>query len=141
MIYRTTWHFARNRHQLSNLRITPHQKKTAFKSPSICIRICLANSLSTFHVFISLHSFIPKSYQHTPPLPHAMNHLFLRLVPSNRLLNCREQRLRVSTNDLLDLLLVLEDQECRHGADAELLRDIRDLVDVQLHEVGAGELF
>jgi hypothetical protein len=71
-----------------------------------------------------------KSYQdnQTP-------NLFLRL---NRTLNSRQERLGVRTHDLLDLLLVLEDQECGHGADAELLRNVGDLVDIELDEMGAG---
>lgn len=55
-------------------------------------------------------------------------------------MNSGQQRLRVRANDLLDLLLIFEDQEGRHGADAELLGNIGNLVDVELDEVGAGEL-
>ncbi len=62
--------------------------------------------------------------------------LFLSL---NRTLDSRQERLRVRTHDLLDLLLVLEDQERGHGTDAELLRNIRDLVDIELDKVGVGE--
>lgn len=38
----------------------------------------------------------------------------------------------------MDLFLVLEDQEGGHGADAELLSHVGDLVDVELDEVCAG---
>lgn len=52
------------------------------------------------------------------------------------------QGLRVRTDDLADLLTVLEEEEGRHGADAELLRDVGDVVDVDLVEtrvlVGVG---
>lgn len=44
----------------------------------------------------------------------------------------------VGTNDLLDLLAVLEDHECGHGANTELLGDIWDFIDVDLDEVGRG---
>jgi hypothetical protein len=75
-----------------------------------------------------------------PPLnPYQDNqtqNLFLSL---DRILDSRQERLGVRTDDLLDLLLVLEDQECGHGADAELLRNVRDLVDIELDEVGVGE--
>ena len=48
----------------------------------------------------------------------------------------------VRADDLADLLLVLEQEEGGHGADAEVLGDVGDLVDVELEEarrgVGAG---
>ena len=50
----------------------------------------------------------------------------------------------IRTNDLLDLLAVLEQHERRHGLDAQLLRDIRNIVDVDLVEIGVvlvGEFF
>jgi hypothetical protein len=74
-----------------------------------------------------------------PTSPHKCNHLFL--FHTNRILNSRQQRLRIRTHNLLNLLLVLEDQEGRHGADTELLRDIGDFIDVELDEVGTGEFF
>lgn len=40
----------------------------------------------------------------------------------------------VGTDDLADLLAVLEEHECGHGADTELLGDVGDLVDVNLVE-------
>lgn len=45
---------------------------------------------------------------------------------------------RVGTNDLADLLAVLEEQEGGHGAHALLLGDLGDLVDVDLVEAGVG---
>jgi len=43
----------------------------------------------------------------------------------------------VCADNLLDLLTVLEDQEGGHGANAEFLRDVRHLVDINLVEVDA----
>jgi hypothetical protein len=63
---------------------------------------------------------IPRS---NPYQDNQTTSLFLSL---NRTLNSRQERLGVRTHDLLDLVLVLEDQECGHGADAELLRNVRD---------------
>jgi hypothetical protein len=76
---------------------------------------------------------IPRS---NPYQDNQTTSLFLSL---NRTLNSRQERLGVRTHDLLDLVLVLEDQECGHGADAELLRNVRDLIDIELDEMGAGE--
>jgi len=45
------------------------------------------------------------------------------------------ESLLVRTDDLADLLAVLEEHERGHGADAELLGDVGDLVDVNLVEV------
>jgi hypothetical protein len=59
---------------------------------------------------------------------------------SKRLLDGSLHRWRVRANDLADLLAALEDDEGRHRADAELLRDVGNLVDVHLDEVGLGEL-
>lgn len=42
---------------------------------------------------------------------------------------------RVGTNDLGDLLAVLEEEESWHGADTQLLRDIGELVNVDLVEL------
>jgi hypothetical protein len=65
--------------------------------------------------------------------------LFIHLVPSG-LLDRGLQRRRVSANDLADLLAALEDDEGGHGADAELLRDVWDFVNVELDEVYVGVL-
>ncbi len=61
------------------------------------------------------------------------NHLSGR---SGDLLNNSLKRLWVSTNNLINLLSVLEDEERWHGADADLLGNIWDVVDVDLDEVG-----
>lgn len=45
----------------------------------------------------------------------------------------------VGTDDLLNLLAVLEDDESRHGADAELLGEVGQMVDVELGEVDVLE--
>jgi hypothetical protein len=70
-----------------------------------------------------------------PILPHN-----LCLLGRNSLLNRSLQRGRVSADNLADLLSVLEDDECRHGADAKLLRNIGDFVNVDLNEVCGWEL-
>lgn len=44
----------------------------------------------------------------------------------------------VGTNNGSDLLAVLEEDESGHGADAELLGDLGNLVDIDLVEAGAG---
>jgi hypothetical protein len=54
------------------------------------------------------------------------------------LLNSGLKSNRVGANDLADLLAVLEQQESGHGADGLLLRDLGDLVDVDLVEAGVG---
>lgn len=46
----------------------------------------------------------------------------------------------VRSDHLADLLATLEEDESGHGADAELLRDVGGLVDVDLDELGAGVL-
>jgi hypothetical protein len=93
-------------------------------------------------------SYLRESEKDRPSLPFLPNEHFSS-APSNitkrnlfllprRLLNRRLQRRRVRTHDLTDLLAVLEDQEGGHGANAELLRDIGDFVDVELDEVHVG---
>ena len=57
------------------------------------------------------------------------------------ILDSGQQRLGVCADDLGRLLAVLEDEEGGHGADAELLGHVGDLVDVNLDEVCAGEFF
>lgn len=44
----------------------------------------------------------------------------------------------VGTDDLADLLAVLEEEESGHGADGVLLGGLGDLVDVDLVEAGVG---
>ena len=46
--------------------------------------------------------------------------------------------LGVGTDDLSDLVTVLEEQEGGHGADAELLSNVGDLIDIELVEAGVG---
>ena len=48
------------------------------------------------------------------------------------------ESLGVCADDLANLLAVLEQQESGHGANAELLGDVWDLVDVELVEAGVG---
>jgi hypothetical protein len=57
------------------------------------------------------------------------------------LLDRGSQLIRVRAHDLGELLAVLEQLECGHGANAEFLGHVRDVVDVDFDEVGAGELF
>ncbi|ROV99465.1 hypothetical protein VMCG_06300 [Cytospora schulzeri] len=54
------------------------------------------------------------------------------------LLNDLEQGWGVGANELVDLLAVLEDVEAGHGADAVLLRQVGQRVDVDLGEVDFG---
>lgn len=54
------------------------------------------------------------------------------------LLNGSLERLWVGTNDLADLFAILEQDECGHGADAEFLGDVWDIIDVELVEAGGG---
>ena len=55
---------------------------------------------------------------------------------SSDLLDSSLERRWVGTNDLTDLLSVLENDEGWHGADADLLGNIWDVIDVHLDEVG-----
>jgi hypothetical protein len=50
------------------------------------------------------------------------------------------QRLGVGTNNLANLLAVLEEDECRHGADSELLGNVGNIIDIKLVKAGIGEL-
>jgi hypothetical protein len=69
-------------------------------------------------------------------------------MPARILCRCRAgvggdgglEGLGVRTDDLADLLAVLEQEEGGHGADAEFLRNVGDLVDVDLVEAGVGVL-
>jgi hypothetical protein len=77
----------------------------------------------------------------SPPLPRPTPLLCFGVLESS--LDSSLEGLGVRADDLADLLLVLEEQEGGHGADAELLGDVGDLVDVDLVEarigVGVGE--
>jgi len=57
------------------------------------------------------------------------------------LLNSSFQRSLIRTHDLSDLLAVLEEQECWHSPDTQLLRYIAHFVDVDLEELGLWVLF
>lgn len=50
------------------------------------------------------------------------------------------QSRRVHTHHLSNLLSILEEQESRHGANAEFLRNVGALVDVKLDKVDVGVL-
>lgn len=89
----------------------------------------------------------PKTMYPPPSLSiHPSIHPSLNSIPrplrSRRLaqvaLDSGLEGLGVRADDLGDLLAVLEQQEGGHGADAELLRDVWDLVDVELVEAGGG---
>jgi hypothetical protein len=56
------------------------------------------------------------------------------------LLDARLNSLWVCADNLADLLAVLEEDERGHSADAKLLRNIGDLVDVELVEARLGVL-
>jgi hypothetical protein len=60
-------------------------------------------------------------------------------LSSSNLINRRLQRLRIRAHNLLHLLSVLKDQKGWHSADAEFLRDIWDLVDIDLDEMDGRE--
>lgn len=55
------------------------------------------------------------------------------------LLNGSFEGLWVGSNDLGDLLSVLEQQKGRHGADTELLCYVWHVIDIELVESGVGE--
>lgn len=50
------------------------------------------------------------------------------------------KRLGVSAHNLCNLVAALEQEERGHGADAEFLRNVGNLVDVELEETGVGVL-
>lgn len=78
---------------------------------------------------------------HTTPLFHpskGYQNLLRSRGIANVLLDSGLNGLGVRTNDFSHLLAVLEEHEGGHGADAEFLRDIGHLVDVELVEAGAG---
>lgn len=57
------------------------------------------------------------------------------------LLNRRLDSLWIRAHNLIDFLAVLEQQESGHGADAELLGEVGDLVHVDLVESDVGVFF
>ena len=80
-------------------------------------------------LLVSIPPLIPFSY-HCPHLSGSSSNLL------NSSLECRWVR----SNDLADLLSVLENNEGWHGADADLLGDVWNVVDVHLDEVGGWVL-
>lgn len=64
----------------------------------------------------------------------------LRIALGDGLGQHRLEGARVGADEFVSLLAVLEDHECGHGADAELLADVRELIDVDLDEVDLAEL-
>lgn len=68
--------------------------------------------------------------------PMRATRLLLRVV----LLDAGLDGLGVCAYDLANLLAVLEEDECGHGADAEILGNVGDLVDVELVEARVGVL-
>jgi hypothetical protein len=72
------------------------------------------------------------------PHPSSSSPIVHSFLLPRRIFNRGLQRRRISTHNLPDLHAVLEDEEGGHGADAELLRDIGDFVDVELDEVDGG---
>jgi hypothetical protein len=71
------------------------------------------------------------------PVPVRVMMRFLCLVVLH---NAGLDGLGVCAHNLTDLLAVLEEDECRHGADTELLCNVGDLIDVELVEAGFGVL-
>lgn len=78
-------------------------------------------------------SFIPVYCLSSPPRPSRP------LSSTRRLLDESLETRGVGTEQLVDLLAVLEQHKRRHGADAELRRDLGDGIDVDLDEVHALE--
>jgi hypothetical protein len=96
--------------------------------------------------FLSFHSLNIRSAtsMHPPCIRYksALSHpsypsLCSGLLPKVRL-DSSQERLGVCAHDLSDLLAVLEQEERRHGADAEVLGDVGDFVDVELVEARCG---
>lgn len=69
-----------------------------------------------------------------PPLSFSSKPRLLRLDPIVKLLHCRFEGLFIGAYNLADLLAVLKEQEGRHGAHAELVSHVWDIVDVELVE-------
>ena len=59
---------------------------------------------------------------------------------SIRIRNSSLQRLGVCAHNFTNLLRILEDQECRHGVNTKLLRNVGDFIDIDLDEVNVREL-
>lgn len=80
----------------------------------------------------------PASKKTVPPLNFVESQRLSRRLLLGDLLNGDFESLWVGTDDLGNLLLTLEDQKGWHGADAELLSDIWNLVDIKLGKVRVG---
>jgi len=81
------------------------------------------------------------SPRHLPPTSYHASSNFKPHISRIRLdivLDGSLKSRRVGTNDLRDLLTVLEEEESGHGADGELLRNLGHLVDVELVEARIG---
>ena len=97
------------------------------------LTIMWKNSYSFRYInILPLHT-LHHSNRYHPPFPPPLSRTLLK--PR---LNRGLERLRVRADDLPNLLLVLEQQEGGHGADAEVLGDVGDFVDVELVEAGGG---
>jgi len=85
-----------------------------------------------------VHAIVPWL---SPPMRNARSHpprSMPVIATLDVVLDRRLQRRGVRTNYLADLLAVLKEEEGRHSAHSQLLRDFRDLVDVELVEAGVG---
>lgn len=109
-------------------------------SHAICFSLSMPLEPVQFSSYIS-------SRQSVSSTPHISPLLLLNLSPRSRLQLLHNRRLyglNMRTHHLTYLLPTLEDHKGRHGADAELLGHVGDLVDVELVEAGArvgvGEL-
>ncbi len=82
---------------------------------------------------------VDSDVHHIPPSPPCLNPIsFMSSTRLHIALDSPLQRRRVRSNNLRNLLAVFEKQESGHSADLQLLRHIRDLVDVDLVETGVG---
>jgi hypothetical protein len=87
-------------------------------------------------------SVVPQTYPAHLPIAHRALCLsrFVRSLCLVVLLDTSLDGLGVCADNLADLLAVLEEYKCGHGADAEFLRNVGDLVDVELVETCLGVL-
>lgn len=83
-----------------------------------------------------MHAIWLKNYHDILTFP--LHHITSLSLNAETLLDGGLESLGVRANDFLDLLPVLEQQEGGHGADAEVLGDVGDLVDVELVEACVG---
>lgn len=100
---------------------------------------------SSFHHLARVFSVFPVKTAmpaHLSPNPPSMVSSYFQMIRflCGVLLDRSLKRSRVGTHNLLDLLAIGEDLEGRHGADAEVLSNVGDLVDVDLVEADVGVL-